>query len=176
MSSPVGLTVHIAELRRHVGEQRVVSESIPVAELDSDPLQLVTFGVQMAPDTDVAVELLLEAISGGISVTGTLHGRWQGICRRCLGEVSGPLVAEIDETFEDRPTDGETYLIEGDVIDLIPMMREALLLDLPPAPLCRPDCEGPAPDVVPVVVPSDESAEPPRDERWAGLDDLRDRL
>jgi uncharacterized protein len=76
--------------------------------------------------------------------------------------------------FEVRPVDGETYPIEGDEVDLEPVVRDAALLHLPLAPLCRPDCEGPAPDVFPTRVEGDATDdEPARDPRWAALDELR---
>ncbi len=46
-----------------------------------------------------------------------------------------------------------------------------MLLALPLAPLCAEGCLGPAPDEFPTGQPSAE-AEPPRDPRWAALDDL----
>jgi len=48
----------------------------------------------------------------------------------------------VDELFELVPLDGETYQLDEDVIDLEPMVRDALLLELPLAPLCDPDCAG----------------------------------
>jgi uncharacterized protein len=89
-------------------------------------------------------------------------------------------VEEVDlsEVFEARPTPGETYPIQGDDIDLEPVVRDAVLLHLPLAPLCGDDCRGPAPDAFPAV-PADvagaESGDAPvRDPRWAALDVLRD--
>ena len=46
------------------------------------------------------------------------------------------------ELFEARPTDELSYPIVGDQIDLEPLVREAVGLELPMAPLCRPDCQG----------------------------------
>ena len=62
----------------------------------------------------------------------------------------------------------------SDDIDLEPLIREAVLLDLPVAPLCGDDCRGPAPDTYPAepAADPDPDAEPPRDPRWAALDDL----
>ena len=39
--------------------------------------------------------------------------------------------------------DGETYPIDGDEVDLEPVVRDAALLHLPLVPLCRADCEVP---------------------------------
>jgi uncharacterized protein len=88
--------------------------------------------------------------------------------------VEGPLDVEVAEVFEEHPTEGETYPISGDHIDLEPMVRELAILGLPINPLCRDDCAGPVPDVLPVSVESDEEAEPAPDPRWAALDALRD--
>jgi uncharacterized protein len=46
------------------------------------------------------------------------------------------------EVFEEKPVDGETRLLEVDRIDLEPLARETVLLELPLAPLCREDCAG----------------------------------
>jgi uncharacterized protein len=55
-----------------------------------------------------------------------------------------------------------------------------VLLALPLAPLCRPDCAGPAPDQFPTRVEDDESdgeaeaeARRLREERWGVLDQLK---
>ena len=69
-------------------------------------------------------------------------------------------------------SDGETYPIEGDDVDLEPVIRDGVLLHLPLAPLCREDCAGPAPESFPALVVPDAPAEPPRDPRWAALDAL----
>ena len=83
---------------------------------------------------------------------------------------------ELSEVFEPHPTEGETYPIEGDEIDLEPLVRDAVLLALPLAPLCRDDCPGPATDAFPTG--TDEAAaapeeESPADPRWAALAELR---
>jgi uncharacterized protein len=80
---------------------------------------------------------------------------------------------DVSEVFEVDPVDGETYPIEGDEVDLEPVVRDAALLNLPLTALCRPDCAGPAPDAVPVSTEADEAPAPPGDPRWAALDALR---
>jgi uncharacterized protein len=95
------------------------------------------------------------------------------------------VVAEVREIFEPRPTEGETYPLEGEEIDLEPLVRDALLLDLPLAPLCRPDCPGPAgpgdeADDSSTAAPEgegdgtdDDAPAAPVDPRWAVLSQLR---
>jgi len=57
------------------------------------------------------------------------------------------------------------------------MIREALVLSLPVAPLCSEDCVGPAPESFPAgtannPVAAESDAEPAGDPRWAALDGL----
>jgi uncharacterized protein len=124
-------------------------------------------------DRDVTYRLTLEARGNRVTVRGTARGEWAGPCRRCLDPTEGDVAAQIDEIFETRHTIGETWPITDGVIDLEPVLREALLLELPLAPLCREDCAGPDPDRYPTSTAEDEADErPPRDPRWAVLDDL----
>ena len=82
---------------------------------------------------------------------GTVRG---ALGRRSAGAAStrstGLVDVEVREVFEVRPIDGETYPIEGDEVDLEPVVRDAALLNLPLAALCRPDCAGPGPETLPV--------------------------
>ena len=74
-------------------------------------------------------------------------------------------------------SEGDTWPLENDQIDLGPLLHDTALLTLPLAPLCRDDCEGPAPEVFPTgPAGRDQGAavedEPAKDPRWAALDDL----
>jgi uncharacterized protein len=129
--------------------------------------------------------LVVESMSDSLSVTGELGAAWRGDCRRCLGEAEGVTTIDVAEIFERRPVDGETYPLQGDVVDLAPMVREQMLLSLPLAPLCDEACGGPDPDRFPSVVPppdpdavTEAAAAAPEpgpagDPRWAALDALR---
>ena len=116
----------------------------------------------------------LESVNEGIVLTGTVSTTWDGECRRCLRPVRAPLRAELLEVFEDEPTEGETRPLEGVSIDLEPVAREAVLLELPLAPLCREDCLGLCPQCGAVrdEVDCGHSAEV-ADARWSALADLR---
>ncbi|MFN8052939.1 MAG: DUF177 domain-containing protein [Acidimicrobiales bacterium] len=163
------LLINVVELRRAVGNQREVHEVVAI-----DDAALASVRVELG--SSLAVDLLLETLSGGINATGTIAGRWDGECRRCLDRVSGPLEVDVAEVFEDHPTEGETYPISGDHIDLEPMVRELAILGLPINPLCSEACAGPIPDVLPVVVEDESEAEAALDPRWAALDALRSDL
>jgi uncharacterized protein len=163
--------IDVADLRRHPGERRPV-------ELERTFDDIRVADVEVPPDAPVGLEVVLESVQGGVEVTGRATGAWRGPCRRCLDPVDGRLDVPIHELFVDVPVEGETYPIDHDTIDLSPMTRDALVLALPLAPLCRDDCPGPDPEGFRVGTPSDEDpeAERPRDPRWAALDVLRSDL
>jgi uncharacterized protein len=163
--------VDVADLRRHPGERRP-------PQLDRTFDDIRVGDVEVPTDAPVSVDVVVESVQGGVEVTGRATGTWRGPCRRCLDPVEGGLDVSIHELFCDAAVEGETYPIEHDTIDLAPMARDALLLALPLAPLCREDCPGPDPEAFPVGTPpeDDPDGEPPRDPRWAALDVLRSDL
>lgn len=171
---------HIADVRRRPGTQRPVTRSFPASALGP----LVTSAATVDPDAEVVLDGVLEATGVDIVLTGQATFPWTGECRRCLREVEGEVSADVREIFEPEPVEGETWPVEGDAIDLAPVLREVVLLGLPLVPLCSEDCAGPDPDRFPATVetveagPDDEADEggeaaPPVDPRWAALDALR---
>jgi uncharacterized protein len=164
------LRIGVMELRRRPGTQREVHVAAPLPGL-------AITSAHVPDGADVVVDGTLEAIEGGITVIGSVTARWEAECRRCLDPVAGVLELALSEVFEPNPTDGETYPIEDDEVDLEPVVRDAVLLHLPLAPLCRPDCPGPAPESFPTIVEGDDDeddpGERPIDPRWAGLEDLK---
>jgi len=158
------LQVGVSELLRHPGSRRAFQ-----VDADLDGLELST--ARVAEGTPVHVDLVLESLSASVTATGSVRVAWEGGCRRCLDPVEGEAEAEVHaEVFEPDPTEGETYPLTGEQIDLEPLIRDAVLLALPLAPLCSETCQGPAPDDFPTGPPVDEEAH--RDPRWAALDDL----
>jgi uncharacterized protein len=138
-----------------VGGLRVVDASVP-------------------PDAEIVVDTLLEWVTEGVLATGTAAAPWAGECRRCLRPVGGELAVDFRELFEDTPREGESYPLRGDHIDLAPLAREAVLCDLPLAPLCVEDCRGLCPTCgIDLNQGACNCAEAPLDPRWAALDVLR---
>ena len=125
----------------------------------------------------VLLDLTLASYPGGIMATGTVSAPWQGECRRCGGPVEGTVVAEVRERYapvggSDR--DEEAYPLTGDELDLEPLARDAVLLELPLAPLCAEDCRGLCPTCGANRNTDPCSCAPPGDPRWSALDALRD--
>lgn len=173
-SSP--FLVNVATFRRSTGSRRSECRRGPIPDLE------IT-GSRVPPGGVVEVDAVLDATDGGVAVGATVRTPWVGECRRCLGEVTGQLEAEVHELYQAHhradpaPEDEEeTYPLTGDFLDLEPLARDAVLLSLPLAPLCRPDCAGLCP-----TCGADLNAGPCRcppagaDPRWAGLEVLRGR-
>ncbi len=165
-SSPSALRVDIVALRRQSGVVDTVRTTVGM-----DDLEITTSRVR---DGRVDVDLSVESVVEGIVVRGRIVAITDGGCRRCLEPVAGQIDLSIREIFELHSTEGETWPVADDHIDLEPMVREAVLLALPFTPLCADDCRGPQPDRFPTLVAGDGSAqaESPADPRWAALDEL----
>ncbi len=81
----------------------------------------------------------------GVVVQAQFEGQVDTECVRCLGEFHQTLTAEIDELFTFPPgktDDPQTTISEKAILDLTPMLREVLLIDMPIQPTCKPDCAG----------------------------------
>ncbi len=159
-----GLRIGVAELRRHPGDRMEVDRDV-----DLDGIAVST--AEVPPGTPGHLDVVLESLSDGITVTGTLRVPWHGPCRRCLEDTSGTTEVEVREVFSDSPVDEDLLPLDGDVVDLGPVVHDAAVLALPLAPLCREDCAGPDPEHFPVA--TEGSTPPPVDPRWSALDELR---
>jgi uncharacterized protein len=131
------LRINALELLRHAGATRHIETELAPAELDLVDERL---------NGDISVALDATSSVDGIVVRGTVSTPWRGQCRRCLADVTGVSVSELDELFQQDPHHEEAVEIVGDQIDLAPVAREYVLLDLPDAPLCRDDCAGICPE------------------------------
>ena len=71
----------------------------------------------------------------------------------------------------------DAFELLGDQLDLHPLVRELELLDAPQTPLCQDDCPGLCPTCGARLADGPcGCAPPPKDDRWAALDALRDQL
>jgi uncharacterized protein len=171
--------VNVAAIRRSPGARRPEQRRGPIGGL-------AVTGSEVVPGGEVAIDALLEVVNGGIVVIGTVTAPWVGECRRCLGQVRGEVAVNVREIYEPRTAgrevaqwieaEEETYPLLGDQLDLQPLARDAVLLNLPLVPLCRDDCAGLCP-----VCGADRNDEAcgcvvgVGDPRWTTLDALRGR-
>lgn len=138
----------------------------------------------------VRVRIRAEPIGGGeVHVTGGLAARLALPCRRCLRDAVRDLDVGLDILYrarDEETEDGAGPGTEGgdaeavfplqtsaSGLDLVPALREELLLAVPPYPLCDPECKGLCPKCG-VVLDEEECdcvlVEP--DPRWDALREL----
>jgi uncharacterized protein len=165
--APPTLIVNVADLLRRTGTRREVRREAELPDL--------ALSSSRVPDGEpVTVDAVVESIPEGVMASGAAEAPWTGSCRRCLRETSGQVRAEFRELYERRPTEGDSYPLSGEQIDLEPMVRDVVLLELPLAPLCSEDCQGLCPQCG--ADRNENSCDcdlSHRDERWAALDELR---
>ena len=156
------LRINALELMRQPGATRDIADSIEAAPLGVEHDRLTS---------DIQVDLNLEALTDGIKVTGTLQAHWSTVCRRCLADISGCAVAEVSEVYQRDMVDPEAFAIEQNQLNLAPMVREAILLELDLERSCREDCAGLCPacgvDRNEATCSCDITV---RDNRWAALE------
>jgi uncharacterized protein len=130
---------------------------------------------EVVPEAHVAVDLVLASFLGGIDARGTLRVPWRASCRRCTADITGTLDVAVHEQFRTGvgPDDEDAYPLAHEEIDLQDLVRDAVVLELPLAPLCRVDCAGLCPTCGVDRNLSACGCQPDGDPRWATLDALR---
>ena len=178
------LVLDTRELGRRPGSMRRVRQTVTAPEEMGRPLASIPAG------SELVLDLRLESVMEGVLVSGTVDATMSGECGRCLDPVSAPLQVEIQELYsypESGPygsrasggrsdDDDELPSLVDDLIDLEPVLRDALVLALPMSPLCRDDCPGLCPECGEQLaeLPEDHSHDAV-DPRWAALAGLRDQ-
>ena len=133
------LVLDTQDLGRHAGGMKQVRTTVDA------PAGLGIDVIGVPPGSPVALDLRLESVVEGVLVTGTATVSTRGECVRCLTEVSGSLEVDVQELFvhpESEATEEEASRLEDDLVDLEPLLRDGVVLELPFQPLCREDCLG----------------------------------
>ena len=129
--------------------------------------------IGVPPGSAIDLDVTLEAVVEGVLGTGTAEVGLGGQCARCLEEITGDTVVDLQELYlypGKEVDDEEASRIEDEMIDLEPLLRDAVVLDLPFTPLCRPDCAGLCPTCgVNLNREPEHSHDDTIDSRWAGL-------
>ena len=169
------LVVNVLDLLRRAGAEKRVDVVAAARQFD-----FADSRIDDNADVEVAIEL--ESSSTGIVAHGAARVGWTSECRRCLRPVAGTVAAEIDEVFSRNAAasgeqSGDADPIVGDQIDFTLPVREAVLLAVPDAPLCRADCPGLCPQCgADRATVKCSCVTETRDPRWAALDALRGKL
>jgi uncharacterized protein len=154
---------------------RKVSRTVPA------PRELGTEVIGIPEGTDLELKLRLEAVMEGVLVSGTVHGIAVGECIRCLDEVRMPVDASITELFNypDRAAvvdaeavEDDMHELEGDLLNLEPVLRDAVVLALPFQPVCREDCPGLCSECGAKLADDPAHSHETADPRWSALQGL----
>ncbi len=158
------------ELGRRPGSQREVSRTVPA------PADLGIEVLRVPEGAPVELDLRTEAVMEGVLVTGTARAALEGECVRCLEPISDEIEVRFQELFvyDDREVDPDEELevskLQDDLVDLEPLLRDAVVLALPFQPLCEDDCPGLCAECgARLADDPDHSHGEPVDPRWAAL-------
>jgi uncharacterized protein len=136
------LVVDTRELGRRAGTMRRLARTV-AAPAD---LGLAMIGVPVG--APVELDLRLEAVCEGVLVSGVARAPLAGECARCLEPLARVIEVDLQELFAypDEASGGDededVSRLEGDLLDLEPTLRDAVVSELPLAPVCREDCPG----------------------------------
>lgn len=133
--------------------------------------------IRIPEGSEVELDLVLTFVDEGVLVTGSVTGRADVECARCLGEFTTGVGVELTEMYAAPGTAAagaaeldEVRLLDGDLLDLEPALVDAFGLEFPMSPTCsdygHDECvnpDTPAPDGV------SGDSEGRIDPRWAGL-------
>ena len=163
--------------------------------------------IHVPEGADVALEVRFEAVSEGVLATGTVIAPLAGECARCLAPLTSSVTASFQELYlypgerhdrhdkhekhdrhekhdkydkydeHEEQDDEELYYLDGDLLDLEPAFRDAVVLALPMSPLCREDCPGLCAECgVPLAeAEPGHGHEDAADPRWAALKQFNDQ-
>lgn len=155
------------ELGRRPGAERTITRTV---EAPAD-LGIDIFGVPEGSDMDI--ELRLEAVMEGVLATGTASVHLSGECVRCLRTIDEQDVIHLQELYLYEDATEEEYQLEDDLLDLEPVLRDAVVLALPLNPLCDPECPGLCSECgVRLADDPDHTHGEVIDPRWAALNQM----
>ena len=158
------LVVDTRDLGRRPGASHRLSRTVAApADLGSEVI-----GVEAG--SPLVLDLLLEAVMEGVLVSGTVSGTVSGECVRCLDPISARFAVRIQELYAydgaASADDDDVRALDGDLVDLDPAVRDALVPTLPFQPVCRDDCPG---------LPTRYGVQDDEPEQGAGADEIDPR-
>lgn len=166
------------ELVRRPGTMRTVHRSIEMVTA------MGTEVIAIAPGTVVDVEVRMESVVEGVLATAQVNASATGLCVRCLDGVNVDVDVTVQELFAysdraahhlsvgDIEDEEERHELDEDLMDLEPVVRDAVVTTLPYQPLCRRDCAGLCAECGARLDEDPDHEHDLIDPRWAALADL----
>jgi uncharacterized protein len=165
--SPFVVNTH--DLGRRPGSMRTLELSAPA------PADLGIELLGVPEGSPVSIELRLEAVMEGVLASGVAQASLAGECARCLEPFDDEVDVEFQELYvypESDAEDDEARRLDGELLDLEPAIRDAVVLALPFQPVCEPDCEGLCPECGARLLDDPGHGHEDVDPRWAALSAL----
>lgn len=131
----------------------------------------------LSEDAPVIADLTLESLAEGILASGRLQGSMSLRCARCLKDFDQGFTVELRELYVPFPhDDADEYPLDPEgFLDPEQMIRDAIGVELPFAPVCRADCRGLCARCGgDLNLDACTCTEPEIDPRWDGLTALLD--
>lgn len=172
MSAPdrrAPLVIDVRELHRRAGSMMEIQVTVPA------PDNVANAMIGIPEGSDVALDLMAEAVVEGVLVSGDVAAQAVGSCSRCLEPMSLPLTFRVQELFrhpDAEEADDESPTFEDELIDLEATVRDGAVLELPLAPLCSDDCRGLCSQCGVSLNENPDHQHEQFDDRWAALRDL----
>jgi uncharacterized protein len=180
MSSDRVLVLDTHDLPRQPGSMREYARVIAA------PADLGTPVIGIPQGTKLTVGFRMESVSQGVLVSGIVRGTAEGECVRCLDPISLDVTVRVQELFaypervyaaqaagDDELADEESVL-DGDLADIEPAVRDSVVTALPFQPLCRPDCPGLCSQCGARLADDRAHTHDEIDPRWSALNTLLD--
>lgn len=161
------MVLDTSELGARPGAMRELRRTVAAPDL------IGTEVIGIPAGAEIDLDLRLEAVTEGVLVSGTARARAVGECVRCLDEVGLDLTVDIQELYvypgRARSEDEEEPQLQGELIDLDPLLRDAVVPTLPFQPRCSPDCPGLCSECGARLADDPDHAHDLVDPRWAAL-------
>jgi len=175
-------TLDVSRLHRQPGSMLEIEREIPA------PADLAVAMARVPESSPIEIDLTLESVVEGIWVSVTADVDVTAECSRCLEPVEWAETVDLEQMYRYPATDARGVLIDevgdsedetpevaDDAIDIEGPLRDAVVLALPIAPLCSPDCGGICPTCGERLSESEALHDHPvTDPRWSALEGLLD--
>lgn len=152
---------------------------VTLRETMSSPSRIGLDMIAIERGAPLELDLRLESVSEGVLVSGTVTAPTSGECSRCLGTVDGRIRVALTEMFaypgsttEATTEEDEVGHIVDDTVDIEQSVIDAVGLELPFSPVCRPDCPGLCPECGVSLAAEPDHFHERIDPRWAKLTEM----
>lgn len=165
------LVLDTHELGRRAGAMFKKSLTVPAPDGIGDEV------IGIHTDSEITLNIRCESVIEGVLVSGDVIGNATGQCSRCLDPIAFDVTVPVQELYEYQESenlDDETLKLEGDFLDLEPVVRDALVLSLPLAPLCDDECLGLCSECGIKLSEAPDHQHESVDSRWQALQGLLD--